>query len=282
MSNVMGEYDKTARADRQIPLHKMSDFLSIPIGTSDGQLVFSCRGKGGEHNGYAVYSNEWEEIEDLLLWLLHGACKKYDPSELRLSFYNCADEAEHILGNASELPHTDCVQCVKTAEQLLEEIERLKAIHIERLRKIGNYADCYARAVKATREQGVAFSLPQALEIFIVPAHLLDVWESSFSVKRCLDFLMNELWRTGVYPIVIIYGAWSDFPFRSCFAEEVILSSALRLCRASVTLCPHQAFVSGAWDTWSMSANDDRMLEIPPYREVRDKTAAAHRKNEDI
>lgn len=221
---------------------KTGNSLIIPIGYSGEvikELSLSCRGKirdrygnisNGSINGYAVFCGIKEEGENLISGLMLNLCKKYLPSEALLSYYNVSDIPCKAFDFLQYLPNVDKICQSAVGERLETEIEVLKSEYEARYRQIDRYADCYARAVNSVQKDVEGLGLPQKVLVFRIPYSRYDHRVKN-QLEKHIHFLTQELWRVGIYPIVLFADDSADSDFGSLayyLGCNVILSSSRR------------------------------------------------------
>lgn len=244
---------------------KYKDCLLLPIGLTDGKcndLMFSCRGKLPNNNAYLIFPGYCSETDNFLTGLLINACRKYTPDELLISYYNCSKENKRpsFIG---ELPNVKSIKTITSKAELYKENDLLMEIFDARLKKIFEYNDCYARAVQKN-EKGSLTGMPQEILIFYIER---DVFEW-FSKEEDFNWLITQtLWRTGIYPIVIINEFPDYFPCRRYYASEFYFASAANRLQHGLELTIHQAFMHIGEDSWCMGSERKEIIDIPYYTE---------------
>lgn len=243
---------------------KYKDCLLLPIGLTDGKcndLMFSCRGKLPNNNAYLIFPGYSFETDNFLTGLLINACRKYTPDELLISYYNCSKENKR-LSFIGELPHVKSIKTITSKVELSKEYDLLMEVFDARLKKIFEYNDCYARAVRD--KENPLTGMPQEVLIFYIDRDVFEWW------VREKDFhwlITQTLWRTGIYPIVIVNDLCRFFQYRYYYASELYLYPTVNNMRHDMDLTNYQAFMHIGEDSWCWGSERKEVIDIPRYTE---------------
>lgn len=259
---------------------KTENSLIIPVGY-DGEgikeLSFSCRGKirdrngklsTGNRNGCIVYCNTVTEGVNLISGLIVNLCNKYSPEEARFSYYNYNDTSKDTFSFLSSLANANRI-CYNVSEQMLpEEMEQLREEYKTRYQQIYKYSDCYARAVEAARQKGESLSLPQELLVFHISKHGY-MYDQIRQFEKYVDFLTQQLWRVGIYPVFLFENDITASEFSKCTQSvgcELLLStSRKRIKNKSVDLSYGEALLSTGYDSWDLHSEGEERFNVPLY-----------------
>ena len=251
---------------------KYKDCLLLPIGLTDGKcndLMFSCRGKLPSNNAYIVYSDQGIHEENFLTGLLINACRKYNPNELCISYYNCSTNKD-IPYFIDELPNIKSIKTLISKDTFNIEIDLLSKIFNERIEKILKFNDCFARAVRD--KEHPLIGMPQEVLIFNMDR---DVFEWFSREQKFNSFITQTLWRVGIYPILIVDYWFHYFPFRSHYGSEFYLYPICNRISRDLELSNNQAFMHICEDSWCWGSERKEVIDIPYYTEdwVRESIA---------